>query len=191
MDTTTAIVVAIVALLATILGATIGAITNYVIAVRRDRAERDRDDRNHAIEVKRAARLIDAELSRAVAAANMCVEQRSWWNDGYDARDLSTEAWQKYSGTIAADLSNEAWLAITIAIEAVDDLKVVRNVCLSSNAVKKPKPIEDSIADLLSPRLRDIKRGRDALIPFVSDSTLAQFSAENRVKSSAKKLLEK
>ena len=75
----TAIVVAIVALMSTIVGATIGAATNYALAVRRERADRERDSRNHAIEVKRAARLIDAELVRGHAAAQICVEKRHWW----------------------------------------------------------------------------------------------------------------
>jgi hypothetical protein len=55
--TGTAITVAVVALLSTALGAAIGAFTTYVLAVRRERPERERDSRVHAVEVSRAARL--------------------------------------------------------------------------------------------------------------------------------------
>jgi membrane protein YqaA with SNARE-associated domain len=55
-----AIIVAIVALVSTIIGATIGAITNYTLAVRLERSDRERDKRNHAVEVKRAARLLSS-----------------------------------------------------------------------------------------------------------------------------------
>ena len=76
----TAIIVAIVALVSTIVGATIGDATNYFLAIRRERADKERDSLNHAIEVTRAARLIQAELLRAQAAAAICVDKRHWWS---------------------------------------------------------------------------------------------------------------
>jgi hypothetical protein len=94
----TAIIVAIVALISTVVGATIGAVTNYVLAVRRERADSDKDSRSHAIEVSRAARMIDAELLRGQAAAVMCIEQRHWWSG--DVQPLATEAWKKYSAIV-------------------------------------------------------------------------------------------
>ena len=97
----TGIIVAIVAFASTILGATIGAATTYALAVRREHAEREKETRNHAIDVKRAARLIDAELRLGQAAAHICVEKRHWWSE--DAQ-LSAEAWQKHSSTIAVEL---------------------------------------------------------------------------------------
>jgi hypothetical protein len=100
----TAIIVAVVALVSTIVGATIGAVTNYVLAVRRERADSDKDNRSHAIEVRRAARLIDAELLQAQAAAGICIEKKHWWSG--DVQPLATEAWKKYSAIIAVDLSD-------------------------------------------------------------------------------------
>src|SRR2546422_6635775 len=120
----TAIIVAIVALVSTIVGATIGAATNYVLAVRRERADERRDSRDHAIEVKRAARLIDLELKLAQSLADISIEKRYWVEDA----ELSTEAWQKYRGTIAPDLSNQAWHAVTIAFLAAEHIKGARAV---------------------------------------------------------------
>jgi hypothetical protein len=162
----TAIIVAIVALVSTIVGATIGAATNYVLAVRGERADKERDSLNHAIEVKRAARLIQAELARAQAAASICVEKRHWWGEGVP--QLSTEAWQKYSAVIAPDLTDQAWLAVRIGIEAVDNIRMARDYAI--HAGLEDNPISDAIAETLAPMLRDIKLGSDALATFAFSS---------------------
>src|SRR4051812_32691639 len=86
---TTPILVAVVALLGTIIGAVIGAATNYFIATRRESADRERENRNHAIELRRAARLIDIELRQAEIAAEICRDAQEWWS--LDAPELSTQ----------------------------------------------------------------------------------------------------
>ena len=40
-----------------------------------------RENRNRAIEILRGARLIDADLSRAQAAANICLEKKYCYSD--------------------------------------------------------------------------------------------------------------
>src|SRR5687768_9953894 len=55
--------VAVLGLAGVLVGAGITAGTNYLLAGRRERAENERERRTHATEVKRAARLIDAELA--------------------------------------------------------------------------------------------------------------------------------
>jgi hypothetical protein len=153
-----AILVAIVALVSTITGATIGAATNYLIA----RSDRVRDDRLHAIKVKRAARLIDAELTRAEAAAEIAIEKRHWWST--DVPDLSTEVWRKYSGTIAADLSDLAWQALILANESVDNIRSARANAVEAGLVAVD--ISDEIAATLARMRSDLTRGRDALAPY-------------------------
>jgi hypothetical protein len=161
----TAIIVAIVALVSTIVGATIGAATNYVLAVRRERADGERDSRNHAIEVKRAARLIDLELAKAQALAAMSIEKRRWV-DAEDA-ELSTEAWQKYGGTIAPDLSNLAWHSVSVAFLAVEHIEGSR--ALYVGGALHDRPISDGNAEGVAPMLRDVTLGREALAQFVWD----------------------
>jgi hypothetical protein len=160
----TVIIVAIVALVSTIVGATIGAATNYVLAVRRERVDRERDTLNHAIEVTRAARLIHAELARARAASFICVEKRHWWSG--DVVPLSTEVWQKYSATIAPELTFQAWTAVVKAIEAVDNIRMARNIFVEAGL--EANAISDATAEKLAPMLRDITLGSDALAPFGS-----------------------
>ncbi len=162
----TEVLVAIVALVSAILGATIGAATTYVVAVREERAAIERETRSHATEVKRAARLIDTELLRAHAAAAICVEKRHWWSG--DVQPLSTEAWQKHSGTIAADLSDKAWGELIVAVEAVDHIRDARDRWVKAGLPLDP--INDANVEQLRPMLRDITRGRAAIAPFASDS---------------------
>ncbi len=167
----TAILVAIVALVSTIVGATIGAATNYALAVRRERADRERDGRNHAIEVKRAARLIDIELSIAEALAALAIEKRYWVED----TELSTEACQKYCGTIAPDLSDLAWLSLTVAFVAIEHIRGSKALYVGS--VLRDKSISDDGADQIAPMLRHVKSGREALAPFVWEERVAVRSA--------------
>lgn len=159
-----AILVAIVGLVSTIVGAAIGAVTNYVVAERRERADRARDSRIHAIEVKRAARLNIGELLRAQAAAATAIDQRKWWS--VDVARLSTDMWQKHSGTIAADLSDEDWGALENASMAADHLRGARDQVDALGQASDP--ISDAQADMLAPLLGDIRLGHAALAPVTS-----------------------
>jgi hypothetical protein len=116
-----AIVVAVVALVATILGAIIGAATNYVIAVKRERLERRKD----AIELKRAARLIREEFAFGASALAIAINKKQWWSDSVT---LSSEAWDKYSATIAAEVSDELWYHVLGAQGALRLLNNTRTV---------------------------------------------------------------
>jgi hypothetical protein len=160
---------AIFGLVGAVVGAIIVGANNYCLAVRRERADRERDDRNRAIVIKTAARLIDADLSRAGAAAKICVEKRRWWPS--DVRQLSDEAWEKYSPDIAPVLPNQAWADVLTAIEAVDDLKRFREIAVETELVANSIP--DTTAEQIVPVLTDIKNGRAALAPFVFDSPSA------------------
>jgi hypothetical protein len=157
----TAIIVAIVALVSTIVGAAIAAATNYLLAARRERADREIDSHSHAIEVKRAARLLDMELAKAQALADISIRKRYW----VAGAELSTEAWQKYGGTIAPDLSNLAWHAITVAFLAVEHIEGSR--ALYVGGALHDRPISDGNAEGVAPMLRDVTLGREALAPFV------------------------
>lgn len=86
MDATTA------SLAGVIVGGLITTASNWVLAVRRERADAETDRRNRAIEVRRAARMISIELFVAATAARICVEKRHWWSADVP---LKTEQWEK------------------------------------------------------------------------------------------------
>ncbi len=144
-----------------IVGGIITAGSSYLLDRRRERADRQRDTNNRAIEVKRAARLIDDELARGGASARMCVEKKRLWNPD---EQLLTGAWQQYGAVIVPELSDAAWLAVRLAIIAVHQLNSVR-VELGPTG-----DISESLAEGFVPLLRDIETGRLALAPFTRDT---------------------
>jgi len=157
----TAIIVAIVALVSTIVGATIGATTTYVLVARRKCVDRGIESRNHAIEVKRAARLLDLELHKAQGLAELAISKRYWVADAV----LSTGAWEKYGGVVAPDLSNVAWNDVSIAFLAVGHIEGAR--AFYQAGVLHDSPMSDNIAVAIAPMATDVTRGREALAPFV------------------------
>jgi hypothetical protein len=157
--------IAIFGLVGVLIGALITAGSNYLLERRRERAVSQREFRNYAIERKRAARLIDAELLRSQAAVRISIEQRHWWSE--DVPQLLTDAWQKYGGIIARDLSDQAWLEVTVAIEAVDNIRRAREIAVEAGL--GAKPISESTADQLATMLTDIQLGRGALAAFALD----------------------
>jgi hypothetical protein len=165
----TAILVAIVALVSTVIGATIGAATTYVLAARRERVDRETERRNRALEVKRAARLLDLELHKAQALADMAIRKR-YWIQNQDVV-LSSEAWEKYCSVIAPELSNDAWNAVTRAFLAVGHIEGARAVY--HVGVLHDKPISDDIAQRIAPMVTDVTLGRDALATFARDESLS------------------
>ena len=88
-----AILVAVVGLVGVIIGGLINTGTTILLDRRRERLERERERRDYARDLKRASRLIDAQLLVARAAAVICVEKKHWWSDD---GNLPTDAWQNY-----------------------------------------------------------------------------------------------
>ena len=155
---------AISGLVGVIIGGVITTYSNYLLYKKRVQTEWERDSRNHAIEIRRASRLIDADLSSASVAARICIDERHWWSP--DVRPLTLEGWQQYQSIIAAELSDNAWLAVRVAVEAVDNLKTSRGIYIEHGL----SSINDKTADQIVPMLNDIEAGRSALAPLVTDS---------------------
>lgn len=136
-----------------IIGGIITAGSNYLLDRRRERATNQRDLRNQAIEIKRAARLIDAELIRARGAARMVIRDKRWF---IPDTKLKTDAWQTYSQILAPVLSYDDWLTVMKAVLAIDDISLDRLTDeLSETTVKN-----------IVPMLADIEAGVQALAPF-------------------------
>lgn len=164
------IIVAIVAFVSTILGATIGAVTNYILAVKREKADRDRDERIHEIEIKRAARLMSLELEKAYALAELAIKKRYWVPD---AR-VSTDVWQKYGSTIAPDLSYLDWRAVATAFMALEHINGTMALYLSGPL--RDQPISDQSIGGVDIMQRDVKRGIESLLNTSEAARMAESS---------------
>jgi hypothetical protein len=105
----TTIIVAIVGVVSTIVGGVIGAATTYAFAVRRETVDVMKERRNEAIEVKRAARLIDAELNRGGCGPHMRWE-KALVDPGCCAtldRSVGEEWWHYRSARIGSGMGGD------------------------------------------------------------------------------------
>jgi hypothetical protein len=156
---------AIFGLLGVVVGGLITAGSSYLLDRRRERGDREREGRSHDIEIKRAARLIDAELLHAQAAASLWIEKRRWWIA--DASPLATEAFQKYGGVIAPHLSDDAWLHLLVAVDAVEHIKIAHRWASETGVLDKD--VSEKTAGEVMPMLSDVKQGRRDIAQLVWD----------------------
>jgi hypothetical protein len=141
----------------------VGAIGTFIAGLFMQRERWCREDevssRTHAIEVKRAARLIELELAGAEAAATICVEQKIWWSSDMQ---LTTESWQSHRAIIAPELSFTNWHAVSRAFLSVEALGKIRG--------NQNGDISESTAEKIVPSLRSIEAGRQCLVPLTRDA---------------------
>jgi len=110
-----------------IVGAVITGGFGYLNARAKNRADARVESRREDLAVRRAARLIDADLLFAESAAQISVDKKYWWTRD---RPLTSEAWQQFRDVIASKLSWGDWVAVVVAIEAVGHLQAARDGAL-------------------------------------------------------------
>jgi hypothetical protein len=157
MADTTAILPAIFGLVGTLVGAGI----TYVVALRRERIETERERRIHAAEVTRGARLIEGDLGQAAVALER--DNNQWWD--VELQPLSTETWDQHRGVIAAELSYEDWISVWVAIEAVRQLKTLDRLTreIPQNKGIRNPVITEGDRKVITLALEKIYQGRLAL----------------------------
>lgn len=143
-------------LLGVIVGGLITAVSSYYLDLRRERTTNERDSRNYAIEIKRAARLIELELRVAQADVEAVIEQKTW----LPKFQPKTEEWQKHSSVIATALSSYDWAILTEAIVAIEGIGLVDLVDGETS------PSVHRVFHLAS---ESIDQGINAIKPLVSD----------------------
>jgi hypothetical protein len=178
------------ALAAVLLGAIITGAVTFWVARRKERADIAAEHQRHVVEVRRAARLIDADLAIAETAARTSIESRRWW---YTSQTLTSEGWQPRREVIASEMSESAWQSVIVAGIAINDLQSARDDILKINraqmaidpataAVVKTADdlgldflypttaqIPDDQAARIEPILKHLQAGRAALAPLTAD----------------------
>jgi hypothetical protein len=146
---------AMIGFVGVLVGAVITTGANYLLAVRKEKAEATRDKLFHANELKTAARLIADEFFTAQRAVMEFVDNKRWAPGA--SRNFPLDAWQKDREVLARELSLEDWNAVEIAVLAIERFRTVAPVPRSS----------DAMAEIGRPLLNDIKAGLEALIPYM------------------------
>lgn len=143
---------ALFGLLGVIIGGIITAGSNYFLDRRRERAAKEREERERAIEIERAARLIDIEMLRAAASITLLIRNKRW-----PSTKLQTEVWQKYSPVIAPALSYADWLVMVRAVIAIDSI--------DWNAFPEGQ-VSEELVEAVVPLSKDIMAGVHVLSPL-------------------------
>jgi len=146
---------AMVGFVGVLVGAVITTGANYLLAVRKEKAEAARDKLFRANELKTAARLIADDFFTAQTAVTELVDNKRWAPAA--ARNFPLDAWQKDRDVLARELPLEDWNAVETAVWAVERFRTVAPVPRSS----------DAMAEIGRPLLNDIKTGIEALIPYM------------------------
>ena len=143
-----------VGFLGVLIGAAITTGANYLLAVRKEKAEAARDKLFRANELKTAARLIADDFFTAQTAVTELVDNKRWAPAA--ARNFPLDAWQKDREVLARELPLEDWNTVEIAAWAVERFRNLAPVPRSS----------DEMAETGQPILKDITAGIEALLPY-------------------------
>jgi hypothetical protein len=158
-------------LLGVLVGGLITAGSSYLLDERRSKREREREERDRSTEIKRAARMIDADLSAASASASIARENDRYWSSGN--APLKLKGWDDYAAIIAPAVSSDAWSKIRFGIKAVRALNEYRDLD-ASVAVGQPfPPLSKILKAAVALAERDIIKATEALAPLCDDSHAA------------------
>ena len=149
--------------LGVVVGALITAGSNYVLVTRQENATAEKERQLDEIEIRRAARLIDADLALGEAVAAVCIENGiSFPTD----RPLSTDAWRQYRHIMAVRLSTRDWMIVLRGVKAIDDISTASALATKPGATVNPKvAFTNAIVSILN----DLKEGRSALAELAHD----------------------
>src|SRR5207249_1811682 len=92
-------------LLGVVVGGVISAVSSYLLDAKRAERDRQQEERARAIEIKRAARMIDADLTFAQARAKTAVETKLYWLP--DNVPLKLNGWENYRSIIAPAVTSD------------------------------------------------------------------------------------
>jgi hypothetical protein len=151
------------------------------------------DRRRHDMEVRRAARLIEDDLHMAVAAAHSTLDDKRWW---YGGQTLTWKGWEQYRDVIAPE-PESTWGPVAIAVMAMGHLQSARDGQAAIHRAKMrtdpatadevasavalgldpfeplPTPISDVQVAQIERILRDLEKGRVALVRLMQDKPAA------------------
>jgi hypothetical protein len=143
--------------------------------------------RRRKVEIRRAARLIDADLLFAQVMAQVCLDKKLWWGSN---QALTAKGWQQYRDVIASELPTDDWRDVLIGIKTIEDLQLLRDSAAKVRraemllnpetadqvlaaealnlAMTEPWAVSDDAIPHIKPMLGALEAGRAALTPLTS-----------------------
>jgi hypothetical protein len=152
--------------------------------------QRKAEEQREEVDIRRAARVIDADLLVAVMAVGFAVEKKKWW-PAPDVK-LTLDGWERHRDVIAPHLPWSDWLAVLVAVRAAGDLQAARDDARSRQLAQMSTDpntrrfyadaqklnievadatpgISEATVTLLIPMLNDVEAGRTALRSLTRD----------------------
>jgi hypothetical protein len=183
---------ALLGLVGVLTGAFISGGFNYAVARRKQRVDETAARKRRALEVRRAARLIDDDLVIAVAAARWTIENKLWFG-----QPLTSIAWQQYRETLASgtEVSGNGWRSLMVATLTIDQLQserdrlvkwhhtaksgaqsgwvmpdAMRNAMASDPDYFEPSLVPDEELAQIEQWEKDLQEGRDVLASVMEEA---------------------
>ena len=157
------IVGACIALIASLIGSSIGALTTYLVAKQREKSEIATESRKHLHEHRRATQMIRMEFLNARALANIEIEAKKYTSIGVD---VSTGAWKDYCHFLAPVMNNDDWCTLCIAAMSAEHVIKSRDGALKNDSNAVDAPLSDVGVEGLKEDLKLLSDGLDVLQRF-------------------------
>jgi hypothetical protein len=154
---------AIIGLVGVVVGGTISTLANYILAVRKERAEERREKDARARKVKEALRLVLEEFFMAKASIEVTLVDKSW---STQIAIGPLEAWASYKGIISGELTWTEWMATGKAVSGADYYRIIRSRSRDGD------PVTDDEVRMLLPFREQITNGIEALMPHATGGVL-------------------
>lgn len=122
MADSTSLTPAVIGLVGVLVGGIIAAGTNYIVAVRKERADRAKEENDRTLELNRAARMVWVELQEAQTALDLARGNRRWVPQDTGAHARS-DSWDKYGASLAAAMQFKDWDNVARAYSGIHTLR--------------------------------------------------------------------
>jgi hypothetical protein len=138
---------AIFGLVGVVIGALLTAGSTYLLEIRREEREMAKEDRDRAEELRKAARLVQFDLSSGVVALERSIEGGQFYRLSHDA--LTENSWPGVKTIFASALSTQQWNALTLGIRMLASFKGVRDLAMASADRQISEEGERTLKELL------------------------------------------
>jgi hypothetical protein len=153
---------AIFGLLGVVIGALLTAGSTYLLEIRREEREIAKEDRDRAEELRKAARLVQYDLSSGSAAVKKAADEGRFFRFSNDP--LAESSWPTVKTVFArSELSTAQWNALTIAVRMIALFKGVRDSAIASGKTQINAESQETFKRILS----DIQAAHEVLNPFI------------------------
>ena len=146
MADNTSITPAVIGLVGVLVGGIITAGSNYIVAIRKERADLAMAESNQKRELHRAARMIWVELNEADTALNLA---SSGWTVDTSAH-ARADKWDKYGSSLASAMPLKDWENLAVAYEGIYTLRQWYKEALERNRGPTDKMSESKQVDAMS-----------------------------------------